>query len=259
MPGNRSAPSWFIRVSAKIGKPDPFCHVPALRGLIASPDTSQYRKMDYDRIDKVMAANGLPPNWRRTHEEREATRAQALAGRLDSDLWVFAYGSLMWDPAIRFCEVRRATAQGYHRRFCLETKGGRGSPDAPGLMAGLDYGGLCEGLAFRIEATQVDRETEILWQREMIMYGYAPTFIVMETPQGEVEALAFVVMLDGPHYLADITVEQAAPMIAAARGFFGSNLEYLDNLAEHFQTMDIHDKDFVRLYEQAREIAVQAE
>ena len=238
--------------------PDPFRHVPALRELITPPQTSQYRKLDYDRMDGTMAANGLPPNWRRSHEEREATRAEALAGRLDGDFWVFAYGSLMWDPAIHFSEVRRATADGYHRRFCLETKGGRGSPETPGLMAGLDYGGICEGLVFRIEAARVDKETEILWQREMIMRGYAPTFIAMETPQGQVEALAFVVMLDGPHYLPDITLDEAAPMIATARGFFGSNMEYLDNLAEHFQTMDIHDEDFVRLYERAREIAAQA-
>lgn len=239
--------------------PDPFRHVPALRELIAQSQTSQYRKLDFDRLDGVMAANGLPRNWRRSHEKREATRAEALAGRLDSDLWVFAYGSLMWDPAIHFSEVRRATADGYHRRFCLETKGGRGSPQTPGLMAGLDYGGISEGLVFRIEAARADQETEILWQREMIMPGYAPTFMTMKTPQGEVEALAFVVMLDGPHYLPDITLEEAAPMIATARGFFGTNLEYLDNLAEHFQTMDIHDEDFVRLYELAREIAVQAQ
>jgi cation transport protein ChaC len=237
---------------------DPFRHVPALRELIAPPETSQYRKLDFDRLDRNMAANGFPPDWRRSHEEREATRAEALAGRLDSDLWIFAYGSLMWDPAIHFSEIRRATANGYHRRFCLETKGGRGSPDAPGLMAGLDYGGLCEGLVFRIEAAHVDQETEILWQREMILHGYTPTFITIETPQDEVEALAFVVMLDGPHYLPNITLEDAAPMIAIAQGFFGSNLEYLDNLAEHFQTMDIHDEDFVRLYERSRAIAAQA-
>jgi cation transport protein ChaC len=181
--------------------PDPFRHVPALRELIAPPQTSQYRKLDFDRLDGVMATNGFTHNWRRSHEERETTRAEALAGRLDGDLWVFAYGSLMWDPAIQFSEV---------------------------------------------------------WQREMIMPGYAPTFMTMKTPQGEIEALAFVVMLDGPHYLPDITLEEAAPMIATARGFFGSNLEYLDNLAEHFQTIDIHDEDFVRLYELAREIAVQA-
>lgn len=238
--------------------PDTFRHVPALSGLITPPESSRFRKLDFDLMDRKSAANGFPPNWRRTHEEREATRAEALAGRLDHDLWIFAYGSLMWDPAVHFSEVRRATANGYRRRFCLETKGGRGSPQTPGLMAGLDYGGFCEGLVFRIEAALVDQETEILWQREMIMRGYAPTFIAMETPQGQVEALAFVVMLDGPHYLPDITLEEAAPMIATARGFFGPNLEYLDNLAEHFQAMDIHDEDFAWLYARAREIAVQA-
>jgi cation transport protein ChaC len=237
---------------------DSFRHVPALRGLITAPETSRFRKLDYDWMDRERAANGFPPNWRRSHEEREATRAEALAGRLDGDLWIFAYGSLMWDPAVHFSEVRRATANGYRRRFCLESNGGRGSPQTPGLMAGLDYGGFCEGLVFRIEAALVDQETEILWQREMIMRGYAPTFIATKTPQGEVEALAFVVLLDGPHYLPDITLDEAAPMIAAARGFFGSNLEYLDNLAEHFQAMEIHDEDFVRLYGQAREIAGQA-
>ena len=76
-----------------------------------------------------------------SNEEREATRHEILSGRRDADLWVFAYGSLMWDPAFLFEEVRRADVSGYARRFCLQDEiGGRGSRDAPGLMSALDRG-----------------------------------------------------------------------------------------------------------------------
>ena len=76
-------------------------------------------------------------------------RAAFLAQRNDQDLWIFAYGSLIWDPAFYFEEVRVAKAPGYQRSFCLRSEIGRGSPEKPGLMVALDHGSECQGLAFR--------------------------------------------------------------------------------------------------------------
>ena len=224
--------------------PDAFIHVPMLTGKIIEPENSAFRisLASFEEWDRRAAASGNL-EWRRSHEDREATRSVALAGRLDADLWVFAYGSLMWDPAIHIVEIRQATLPGFHRRFCLKIKIGRGSRKAPALMAALDAGGKCHGLAFRLPATLVNQETEILWMREMIGYGYAPVFRPVNTPQGTVEALAFVMDRSSPQF-ADFSAAEAAAMIATGRGRLGTNREYFDNLAEHVRLLGIEDNVF---------------
>ncbi|MGA8771051.1 MAG: gamma-glutamylcyclotransferase, partial [Rhodomicrobium sp.] len=104
-------------------------------------------------------------------------------------------------------------------------------------------GGECHGLAFRLAANLVDRETEILWMREMIGHGYTPVFRPVLTPQGPVEALAFVVDRSSPEF-ADVSGAEAATIIAAGRGRLGTNREYFDNLAEHVRLLGIEDNVF---------------
>ena len=224
--------------------PDAFVHVPMLTGKIIEPENSSFRisLTSFEEWDRRAAAADNP-GWRRSHEDREATRRAALAGRLDADLWVFAYGSLMWDPAIHVVEIRRATLPGFHRRFCLKITIGRGSRKAPSLMAALDLGGECHGLVFRLPANLVDRETEILWMREMIGHGYTPVFRPVLTPQGPVEALAFVVDRSSPQF-ADVSGAEAAAIIATGKGRLGTNREYFDNLAEHVRLLGIEDNLF---------------
>lgn len=233
---------------------DPYRHLPDLAGRILDPARSSFRQIDFAGLDRKMAERGVT-GWRRTDEEREATRQAALADRLDDDLWVFAYGSLMWDPAFHFAEVRRAQAEGYRRSFCLRTTLGRGTPEKPGLMAALDRGGNCHGLAFRIDRQLVDEETRVIWAREMIMHAYDPAFIALTTPQGPVEALAFLISPEAEHYLRDLSLEEAAGYIATGAGTFGTNLDYLDNLAEHFRVLDIDDEEFFALHALARQMA----
>ena len=91
----------------------------------------------------------------------------------------------MWDPAVHIVEIRTATLQGFHRRFCLKSQIGRGSAEqarADGRRS--TTAATCHGLALRIPADHVDRETEILWMREMVAGSYVPTFVPVETPQG---------------------------------------------------------------------------
>lgn len=215
-----------------------------LKGKIVEPDASNFRisLASFEDWDRRAAAAGKP-DWRRSHEDREATRSAALAGRFDADLWVFAYGSLMWDPAIRFAEIRRARLAGYHRRFCLKIDIGRGSRKAPALMAAIDAGGECHGLVFRIEAHLVNEETEILWMREMVGYGYEPRFLPVLTPQGPVEALAFVIDRSSPQF-ADVSAAEAAAIIAGGRGILGTNRDYFNNLASHVHLLGITDHVF---------------
>lgn len=230
---------------------DPFVHHPALREKIIDPMQSFFRGFRPSDMDPRMKELGLPDNWRRSDEEIEATRKETLAGRLDRDLWVFGYGSLMWDPAFLFSEVRRGRITGYHRRFCLkDTLGARGTREAPGLMAALDEGDECNGLAFRIAKELVDAETEILWRREMIAPAYKPVFAQVTTDFGSVEALSFAADHSTDMIASDITRSEQVRYIATGSGFLGSSFEYLENLHSHFTALGVRDQEISELMEE---------
>ncbi len=125
-------------------------------------------------------------------------------------------------------------------------------------MAALDEGGECRGLAFRVPAPSVDRETEILWMREMISDGYVAVIKEVETPQGKVEALAFVANKECTRF-TDIDVDAAARMIATGAGLLGSNLEYFHNLAEHMAMLGINDMVFNEIRSRVTESSARKE
>ena len=234
---------------------DPFRHCPQLRGRIVEPDSSIYRKLDPAVLDEKMRLNGVDVNLRRSDAERERTRRELLSGRERNDLWVFAYGSLMWDPAFHYAEIRFGELDGHHRKFCLKTVLGRGNRERPGLMAGLDRGGDCKGLCFRIDRDNVEAETAVLWRREMVFRSYAPQFLPMETPQGRIEAIAFTVDHNAQNYLGDLSFEDTARMIGTGTGEFGTNLSYVENLTEQFAVLGVEDAELLALRDRAREIA----
>ena len=205
-----------------------------------------------------MASRGFGPDWRRSDGDRDRSRRETLESRLDRDLWVFAYGSLMWDPAFRFAEIRKARLPGYHRRFCLRSEVGRGTPETPGLMAGLDEGGTCHGLVFRIAAEHVEEESHFLWRREMLMRSYAPDFLSLETAQGPVDALSFLVNRDNPLLLPPLSLEETARVIAQAEGYLGPNIDYLENLADYFEWLGLDDPELFELRDLARQYRQQA-
>ncbi|MCX7383167.1 MAG: gamma-glutamylcyclotransferase [Alphaproteobacteria bacterium] len=233
-----------------------FAHVPELHGQITPPESSQFRMSHavIERWDGFAAAIGLPPTWRYTHDEREARRRAALAGWLDSDLWVFAYGAVMWDPGFHAVEIRRARVPGWQRRFNLLVPFGRGTPEQPCLQGGLTEGGACDGLAFRIPAEAADRETEILCMRELVCEGYAPRFLTAETPQGLIEALAFTSDPDCPANV-ELGEAETARIIATAAGVIGPNRDYLDNIVLKLAQLGIDDPATARLAALCTEIA----
>jgi cation transport protein ChaC len=106
--------------------------------------------------------------------ERRASLAEFMRMRSAGDLWIFAYGSLVWNPALRITERRVAQVRGWHRSFCLSMAVGRGTPDEPGLVLGLDRGGVCDGVAYRIGERDIASELPILWRRETLVGGYCP-------------------------------------------------------------------------------------
>lgn len=230
-----------------------FRHTPALRGLITPPDASEMRfgQDRFAELDVQAKAESWPPGWRMEHDAREANRHAALYGRMTQDLWVFAYGSLIWDPAVQVEEYRYGALPGWRRRFCMRLEGGRGSHERPGLMAALDEGGHCDGVVFRIPAALVELETEFMWRREMFSGAYRPVFLEVATPQGPVDALVFVMDRDNRRYMPDLPEEQAAQMIAVAEGGLGTNFAYLDSLVRHLDELGIEDGDMHRLHARA--------
>jgi glutathione-specific gamma-glutamylcyclotransferase len=172
---------------------------------------------------------------------------------IPEDLWVFAYGSLMWDPGIVFAEVRRAFVPGNARRFILrDIHGARGTRETPGLMAALDEGSGCEGLAFRIDREHVDGETERLWRRERIGPGYIASFVDAELSDGRVSALTFVADHDAEVIASTLTRAEQVHCFATGTGFLGTSLQYLENIAAHFEALGIHDDDVVALLRETK-------
>ena len=203
-------------------------------------------------LEEQAVAENWPADWRMDHDAREANRREVLSGRLGEDIWVFGYGSLIWDPAVAVAEYRYASLPGWRRRFCMKIEGGRGSFAQPGLMAALDEGGHCDGVALRIPAALVDQETEFMWRREMFAGTYRPVFLDLVTPQGPVEALVFLMDCDNRRYAPDISEEEAAQMIAVAEGRLGPNFDYLDSLVRHLEELGIEDADMRRLHARAK-------
>jgi len=221
--------------------PDPFARHPELRDRIADPESSFFRDFSVDKVEALFPQLKAARAWTHPDAVREANRAQALAGHT-GDLWVFGYGSLMWDPALRFAEVRRARVAGFARRMILmDVNGGRGTHEAPGLMAALDRGEGCDGLVFRIAASDVEAETEILWRREVIGPGYIPAFVTATLDEGPVQALTFLADHAAAEIRADLTLAEQVRCIAHGAGFLGTSRDYLASIVDHFEALDIHD------------------
>lgn len=235
---------------------DAFSHHPELRDLIIDPARSRFRQFSIEHIEKLMIDHGLEGGWWYSDETREAMRAQFLSNLPSGDLWVFAYGSLMSDPGIKFTDVRRAVLPGHARRFILiDTKGGRGTPEAPGLMAALDVddGGHCDGLAFRIAEKDIAAETKILWQREMVTSGYHAVLAPMQIGGESVTALTFVADHSAEMIQAEITRAEQVQLLATGSGFFGSSLDYLENIERQFSALGIADPEISSLLSVVRD------
>jgi len=232
---------------------DPFRHHPGLRGKIKPAADSWFRTITSDKVRATLAGRGVPMTFP-FHPDpvREALRAKALADHT-GDLLIFAYGSLIWDPALEFTEVRRSHAPQHARRFILvDTHGARGSAEAPGLMAALDEGPGCDGLVFRIAAEKVEMETEILFRREMIGPGYLARFIPVRIDGTETRALAFLADHDDPLMRADIPRADQIRFAATGTGFLGTSLDYLQSTVEHLAEVGITDPDASDLLAAAR-------
>lgn len=168
------------------------------------------------------------------------------------DLWIFAYGSLMWKPGFEHEERLRARMPGYRRRFCLDSITYRGTPEFPGLVLALDEdpAGACEGIVYRVSAANRAEVHEYLRARELVTYSYLERFLPVELDGGRrVEALSYVMDRAHKQYRGGLTPEEQAAVIARAVGPAGTNVEYLANTVSHLAEMGVDDAELSRLHD----------
>ncbi len=159
-----------------------------------------------------------------------------------SDLWLFAYGSLIWRPCFAVQSRRKGVLHEYQRRFCVYTVEARGTPDLPGLGLGLEPGpGLCSGVLLSIPHRDRDQALSRLWAREMLTAIYRPCWVTVETESEPVTALAFIVDSRHSQYAGHLTGEAQVSLIRAARGELGSCREYLVSTVDALVDAGIED------------------
>jgi cation transport protein ChaC len=177
-----------------------------------------------------------------TEEEREASRTKIMAEHVPGqELWVFGYGSLMWNPAIHVDQSLPAHVEGFQRSFCMRLMFGRGMPDNPGLMLCLVPGGACAGIAHRIAPENVESESRILWMREMLSGAYVPTWIDIDLGARRVRGVTFVINQAHPRYLPGLAHDEKAARIAKAEGHLGTNRDYLFRTVAALESAGLKD------------------
>ena len=173
---------------------------------------------------------------------------------LRGDMWVFAYGSLIWRPGFAFSARRRAVVVGWRRRLCIYSHHYRGTPDRPGLVLGLDEGGECAGVAYRVEAGLRDETIKYLRDRELVTNVYIEQQVRATLESGEsVTALAYVADREHGQYAAPMERERLLALVMQGVGRFGDNAEYVLNTREHLHELGIPDPELDWLAEQLRE------
>jgi cation transport protein ChaC len=172
-----------------------------------------------------------------------------MTGR-SGELWVFAYGSLMWRPGFAYEQAQHARLTGYRRCFCIYSVHHRGTPQRPGLVLGLDRGGSCEGIAYRIAAPQAAETQRYLRAREQVNGVYREAHVIVEPSQGatrEVLALTYIVERAHPNYAGALPVALQARLIKEAKGRSGANLDYLLSTLRHLAELGIRERELERV------------
>lgn len=166
------------------------------------------------------------------------------------DLWVFAYGSLMWRPGFEPDETHHARLVGWRRSFCIYSRHHRGSPRRPGLVLGLDRGGVCEGIALRVAPEKAKETLSYLREREQVGSVYREALVpvtLLSGERSEVLALAFLVERAHPSYAGQLPLAQQAQFVRGGAGRSGNNIDYLASTLAHLKQLGIRERELERL------------
>jgi cation transport protein ChaC len=186
-------------------------------------------------------------------DEYRAAVVTLMAGAPSSgEVWIFAFGSLIWNPGFDFAEERLATLHGWRRSFCIGwVRLYRGTPERPGIMLGLDKGGSCRGVVFRLPADAVAENLETVFRREHPIQWDTPHmhWATLRTDAGPVRALVVRTSRSHPLFLPDLPDDVVVEALATAAGERGSMAEYLRSTIEHLEARGIHDRYLWRMQE----------
>ncbi|PYB74310.1 gamma-glutamylcyclotransferase [Rhizobium wuzhouense] len=159
------------------------------------------------------------------------------------EFWVFGYGSLMWNPGFPYEERLTARLGGYRRSLCVRSYVHRGTQERPGLVLGLDRGGSCKGVAFRVSAQTWPETLAYLRERELVTSVYLERFVRLALADGrQVQGLTYVIDRAHPQYAGAATVDEAARVVHGAVGRSGANPVYVANTVEHLRELGIRDQ-----------------
>ncbi len=197
-------------------------------------------------VEKVAYPSRLTPC---SEDDYARFTRHIMDNRPEGPLLVFAYGSLIWKPTFEATARHRALALGWHRQFCMEMRGFRGTPDEPGLMMSLVSGGRCAGVALEVAESRVDETVDGLMRRELhnVENLVDCRWITLRTEAGPRHALVFWAGPTGPSIKRGLPPEAAARQIARACGWAGSNAEYLRNTVLSLDEHGIHDRNLWHL------------
>ena len=173
-------------------------------------------------------------------------------------MWVFGYGSLLWNPGFPVARSERATLHGYTRSFCMRSIHHRGTEKKPGLVLALDEqrNANCTGLALAVEAGQENRTLAELRERELISSAYLERMLDVRLDKGQiVNAVTYVIDVHHVQYCGGLSLEEQARIIAQAVGGRGPNIEYLFNTAAHLIEIGLHDPDIEWLSQRVHTIS----
>jgi cation transport protein ChaC len=201
----------------------------------------------HDGVSGLLSTRSDGPSDADYAEAVARVRAGAPAS---GEVWIFAYGSLIWNPEFDFDTETLATVSGWHRSFCLGwVRIYRGTPERPGIMLALDRGGSCNGVAFRLPAAAVAGNLERILRREMpIKRATLPCrWVTARTDQGPIRALAFPISRSSPAYLPGLSEDVVVNALATAAGERGSMAEYLASTVTHLADRGIHDRYLWRM------------
>ena len=170
-------------------------------------------------------------------------------------LWIFGYGSLMWRPGFAFRSQSVARLRGCHRALCIRSTHYRGTLTRPGLVFGLDWGGVCDGIAFEIAPEDAERVLHAVRARELIYGVYrearVPITLLSSEPKTDghrvVDAVTFIAERAHPSYTGTLPLAVQAGIIRGARGVAGSNLAYLVNTLQHLRELTLRDRAIERV------------
>lgn len=164
------------------------------------------------------------------------------------DLWVFGYGSLMWRPGFDYLESVQGRIYGFHRALCVASWVHRGTPEHPGLVLGLDKGGSCKGVAFKVSEQDKQKVANYLYQRELATLVYQACFVNVHTQDHRrVKALTFIVDTSHEQYIEGKSTQELVAIVNSSSGINGKSSEYLFSTLEHLRESNIYDKQLESL------------